>query len=150
MSSEFFRSQDDPLYIPEGGPGGAVSPPNVYEQVGEQGVKQLLLDFYQELHRSEISGMFQGNLEAAAEKSALFFIGLLGGPPLYHQTHGSPRMRMRHLPFRITDSFRHEWLRCFYKVLENPSRYNFPEESVSQFKEFLSSFSAWMVNSSDI
>ncbi|SMF28502.1 hypothetical protein [Pseudobacteriovorax antillogorgiicola] len=149
QKKDFFRSKNDPLHIPPGGPGASPSPPRVYDQMGEQSIQLMLKDFYKLLGSSEIAPMFPQELEQAAAKSALFFIGLLGGPPLYHQTYGPPRMRMRHLPFKITESHRQVWLACFYKVLENSERYRFPDQEIPAFKAFLEGFSGWMVNSED-
>ena len=84
---------------------------------------------------------------AASRKSAAFFVGLLGGPPLYHQLYGNPAMRARHMPFLIDEAARQEWLRCFETVLADaPARYNFPAEHLDGFRTFLHGFSAWMVN----
>jgi hemoglobin len=74
-------------------------------------------------------------------------VGLLGGPPLYHQRHGNPMMRARHLPFPIDQAARDVWLGCFERVLEDaPAKYNFPPEYLPPFREFLKGFSLWMMN----
>lgn len=147
MRDKFFRQAADPLHVPQSGPNEAVAPsPDMYAIMGDANIKAMLRDFYEELGRSSIAGMFPAELVPASEKSALFFIGLLGGPPLYMQAYGPPRMRARHLPFRITEAHRHEWLACFFRVLEHPERYQIPEEHLPGFKNFLESFSAWMVN----
>jgi len=147
MTETFFRKMDSPLHVPESGPNGAVAPSReIYAVMGDENIKAMLRDFYLKLGASAISGMFPRELVQASEKSALFFIGLLGGPPLYMQTYGPPRMRARHLPFRITDAHRREWLSCFDAVLEHPERYNFPQQHLEGFKKFLEGFSAWMVN----
>src|SRR5947208_3312298 len=74
-------------------------------------------------------------------------VTILGGPPLYFEKYGPPRMRARHLPFEIDESARQVWLRCFEKVLEGADvKYQFPMEHMEGFKDFLKSFSAWMVN----
>ena len=40
------------------------------------------------------------NLSYAAERLFMFLSGMLGGPPLYMDTFGPPRLRRKHLPFR--------------------------------------------------
>lgn len=150
MTNSFFRKADSPLHVPEAGPNGAEAPSGeIYAVMGDDNIKAMLRDFYKELGESAIAGMFPRELEKASEKSALFFIGLLGGPPLYMQTYGPPRMRARHLPFRITEAYRQEWLACFHKVLEHSERYQFPVEHLEGFKKFLEGFSGWMVNTAD-
>ncbi len=136
------------IYIPPGGPPRVTAPdPAIYAAMGEENIFAMLADFYVELESSSIRAMFPRNMQAASEKSAAFFVGLLGGPPLYHQRYGNPMMRARHLPFAIDEPARREWLRCFAAVLEDaPMRYNFPAEHLAGFWAFLEGFSGWMVN----
>lgn len=115
--------------------------------MGEDNVFRMMLDFYKELENSEIRHLFPPDMEEASRKSAAFFVTLLGGPPLYLEKYGSPRMRARHLPFEIDEPARQIWLRCFDKVLDDaPAKYNFPAQHLQGFKDFLKSFSSWMVN----
>jgi hemoglobin len=150
MTQKFFRKAQDPMHVPDSGPGGAEAPSRlIYAAMGDDNIKAMLRDFYLKLGESAIAGMFPKDLVAASEKSALFFIGLLGGPPVYMQTYGPPRMRARHLPFKINDEFRQVWLSCFYAVLEQREKYQFPLEHLDGFKRFLEGFSGWMVNTAD-
>lgn len=136
------------IYVPPGGPPRVSAPsPEIYARMGEDGITQMLEDFYRELEQSSLRAMFPADMVAASRKSAAFFVGLLGGPPLYHQRHGNPAMRARHMPFAIDEAGRREWLRCFDAVLEDaPARYGFPPEHLPGFRAFLHGFSAWMVN----
>src|SRR5262245_14846927 len=61
----------------------------------------MMEDFYAELEQSTLRPLFPADMMAASRKSAAFFIGLLGGPPLYHQRYGNPMMRARHMAFTI-------------------------------------------------
>jgi len=115
--------------------------------MGEANIFLMMSDFYKELERSEIRRLFPPDMEEASKKSALFFITLLGGPPLYLEKYGSPRMRARHLPFEIDESARQVWLQCFERILQGAeTKYQFPAQHLKGFKDFLHSFSAWMVN----
>lgn len=136
------------IYVPPGGP-PRVNPPDpaIYAAMGADNIYAMLADFYRELGHSPIAAMFPHDLEAASQKSAAFFVGLLGGPPLYHQRYGNPMMRARHMPFPIDERARQVWLACFARVLEEaPARYNFPPEHIMDFWAFLEGFSSWMVN----
>jgi hemoglobin len=136
------------IYVPPGGP-PRVNPPNpeIYAKMGADAIVQMLEDFYRELEHSSIRAMFPADMVAASRKSAAFFVGLLGGPPLYHQLYGNPAMRARHMPFLIDEAARQEWLRCFDVVLADaPTRYSFPAEHLPGFRTFLEGFSTWMVN----
>ena len=115
--------------------------------MGEANIFRLLEDFYTALEASAIRKIFPDDMQAASQKSAAFFVGLLGGPPLFHQRHGPPRLRSRHLPFPIDDTARQEWLRVFFATLEGAEeKYDFPAEHLPGFRDFLTSFSSWMVN----
>src|SRR5262249_43069776 len=131
------------IYTPPGGPPQGPGPSHeIYGLMGEANIFRMMSDFYKELEASEIRHLFPADMEKASQKSALFFIGLLGGPPLYMQTYGSPRMRARHLPFEIDEQARQVWLRCFDKVLEDAHiKYQFPMQHLAGFKDFLKSFS---------
>lgn len=136
------------IYVPPGGPPRVAAPdPEIYAIMGEANIFAMLEDFYQELDRSAIRTMFPRNLQKAAHKSAAFFVGLLGGPPLYHQRYGNPMMRARHMPFLIDEAARQEWLACFDRVLAHaPEKYHFPAQHLPGFRAFLEGFSSWMVN----
>jgi len=136
------------IYIPPSGPPRVASPsPEIYPQMGEANIFAMLEDFYRELEKSPLRTMFPKDMVKASQKSAAFFVGLLGGPPLYHQRYGNPMMRARHMPFVIDETARQEWLACFNRVLDHAvEKYKFPAEHLEGFRNFLVGFSGWMVN----
>jgi hemoglobin len=138
----------DEIFIPPEGPPRTQTPSAVvYQQMGQDNIRRMIQDLYRELERSSIRGMFPTDMERSAEKSALFFIGFLGGPPLYHETYGPPMLRKRHFPFAITEEARQVWLSCFDRILDNAAeQYDFPPDQVPVFRDFLHAFSGWMVN----
>lgn len=136
------------FFVPPGGPPRVTSPsPEIYAAMGEENIFAMLADFYAQLAESDIRGMFPRDMARASRKSAAFFVGLLGGPPLYHQKYGSPMMRARHMPFPIDEAARQVWLACFDAVLADATeKYSFPAEHLPTFRDFLEGFSGWMVN----
>ncbi|OQY92550.1 MAG: hypothetical protein B6D41_08230 [Chloroflexi bacterium UTCFX4] len=136
------------FFIPPVQPQQIVSPSRaIYTVMGQENITRMMEDFYVELEASSIRAMFPADMRAAAHKSATYFIGIMGGPPLYQQRYGNPMMRARHLPFPITQAARDEWLDCFERVLQDaPARYQFPSEHLDGFREFLRGFSTWMIN----
>ena len=136
------------IYVPRIDPAQIKAPSrDVYDRMGEANIFAMIEAFYRELERSSLRPLFPDDLIAASKRSAAFFVGLLGGPPLYHQRYGNPAMRARHLPFAITLRAREEWLACFDRVLADaPARYGFPAEHLPGFRAFLRDFSLWMVN----
>lgn len=139
---------NDEPYVPPIRPNQVPPPPrDLYIIMGEANIRQMLSDFYAELAVSSIKEMFPKDMERASQKSADFFIGLFGGPPIYHQKYGNPMMRARHMPFKIDAAARQVWLDCFEAVLEDgTTKYGMPEPQMAAFREFLIGFSAWMVN----
>ena len=139
---------DRDIYVPAIDP-SRIPPPSreIYALMGEANIFRMIEDFYVELERSSLRPLFPPDMRAAAQRSAAFFVGLLGGPPLYHQRHGNPMMRARHMAFAVTPRARDEWLACFDRVLADaPTRYRFPTQHLEGFRRFLGDFSLWMVN----
>lgn len=150
------RSKDErvsrSVFVPNIDP-GQIPPPSreIYGRMGEANILRMMEEFYGELERTSLRPLFPADMVAASRRSAAFFVGLLGGPPLYHQRYGNPMMRARHLSFPITLRAREEWLACFDRVLAHaPERYAFPAEYLPGFRAFLEGFSLWMVNTEDL
>lgn len=143
-----------PIFTPSGGPPQTDGIPSaVYEAMGEEQILAFFEAFYRRLGGSAIADMFpssEKNLMRSAEKSAAMFTFLFGGPHVYQRKYGRPMMRARHLPFVITESGRQEWLRCYQLTLDEAAeKYNMPEEHIPAVWEFVSAFSAWMVNAEE-
>jgi hemoglobin len=136
------------MYVPPIDPRSIVAPSReIFDAMGEENIVRMIGDLYVELEQSLIRPMFGADMRHGAERSAAFFVGLLGGPPRYYERYGNPMMRARHMPFVIDPAARDVWLACFDKVLENAvERYAFPAQHLPGFKAFLSGFSMWMVN----
>jgi len=54
------------------------------------------------------------SLERAEEKLVDYLTGWLGGPPLYTDKYGHPRLRQRHLIASIGEAEVTGWLLCFH------------------------------------
>lgn len=144
-------NQPRDVFVPAMNPGAIPGPSReIYAHMGRDNIYRMLEDFYRELGGSSIRGMFPRDMVRASKKSAAFFVQLLGGPQEYNERFGEPRMRARHMPFRITTDARNEWLACFERVLGRAvADYAFPEAHLEGFRQFLHGFSMWMVNTAD-
>jgi hemoglobin len=99
--------------------GGALTPGDVYAAVGgdENGGPEAfaaLADaFYAGVEADPLlRPMYsEGDLAEARENLALFLMQYFGGPAVYAEKRGHPRLRMRHLPFVIGAAERDAWLR---------------------------------------
>ncbi|MGB5563126.1 MAG: group II truncated hemoglobin, partial [Sedimenticolaceae bacterium] len=93
-----------------------------YEALGgEAGVRELVDRFYNYMdtddHASGVRRMHAQNLRVSREKLFLFLTGWMGGPDLYVQKYGHPRLRRRHMPFAIGKQERDQWMYCMRKAL---------------------------------
>jgi hemoglobin len=60
----------------------------------------------------------QDDLGPARERLALFLGQYWGGPQVYSDQRGHPRLRMRHGPFTIGDEERDHWVTAMLEALE--------------------------------
>jgi hemoglobin len=90
---------------------------------GEAKVRQLVQRFYHlmdelpEAHR--IRKMHHISLKSAEDKLFMFLSGWMGGPQLYVEKFGHPRLRQRHLPFSVGDTERDQWMMCMTQALDD-------------------------------
>ncbi len=134
-------------YIPGIKPNVTLPLIQMYEIMGEGGIRKMVSDFYDLLAESQIKDLFPKNpiaLEKAKEHSADFFIQICGGPAYFNQNRGQPRLNQRHLPFKITPEAREIWLSCYRQVL---LQLELPDDVLISFWNYLDVFSKWMVNS---
>ncbi len=66
----------------------------------------------------ELLAMHPQPLDAIREKFFEFLSGWFGGPALFEEKYGHPRLRARHMPFSIDERMRDQWLLCMYQVLD--------------------------------
>ena len=97
--------------------------PSLYEKLGgETGLRSLVNRFYDLVEASpeaqDLRRLHAKILNQSREKLFMFLSGWSGGPQLYMQRFGHPRLRMRHMPFSIGTVERDQWLWCMNKVLD--------------------------------
>jgi hemoglobin len=94
-----------------------------YEKIGgEVGVRELVDKFYDYMDQHDdvqkLRNLHAKSLNASREKLFLFLSGWLGGPDLYVQKYGHPRLRARHLPFSIGIEERDQWMQCMHAAMQ--------------------------------
>lgn len=97
--------------------------PTPYELLGgETGIRRLVDRFYDLMdsapEAANVRALHAASLKASREKLRLFLTGWTGGPPVYVERYGHPRLRMRHFPFAIGQRERDEWLWCMDRALD--------------------------------
>jgi len=93
-----------------------------YERIGgEAKLLHLVQRFYQYMdaltETKPIRDMHAKNLKVSEEKLFMFLSGWMGGPSLYMEKFGHPRLRMRHVAFAIDESARDQWMLCMTHAL---------------------------------
>ena len=66
-----------------------------------------------------LRGLHPPDLADSRRKLTMFFSGWLGGPQLYVEQYGHPRLRARHMPFPIGETERDQWLACMSMALDD-------------------------------
>ncbi|RKZ78877.1 MAG: hemoglobin-like protein [Gammaproteobacteria bacterium] len=94
-----------------------------YERIGgDEAVRRLCQTFYQIMSDTPqtqlIRAMHPENIKISEDKLYMFLSGWLGGPQLYTDKYGHPRLRGRHLPFPIGIEERDQWLYCMAQALK--------------------------------
>ncbi|WP_333608500.1 group II truncated hemoglobin [Arsukibacterium sp.] len=89
---------------------------------GETTVRQLANRFYDIMasdpQAAELYAIHPLPLDAIRQKFFEFLSGWLGGPALFEQKYGHPRLRARHLPFQVNEKLRNQWMYCMDKALD--------------------------------
>lgn len=95
----------------------------LYEAIGgDPAVRALTHRFYELMdtlpEASNVRAVHPPSLQGSEEKFYEYMTGYLGGPPLYTDKRGHPRLRSRHFVAEIGPVERDEWLLCFRRALD--------------------------------
>ncbi|OUR97485.1 globin [Halobacteriovorax marinus] len=95
-----------------------------YLLIGEEkGIRKLVDRFYHYMgtlsEAKRCRDLHIGDIEPIKEKLFMFLSGWLGGPSLYIEKFGHPKMRRRHFPFEIGIIEKDEWLLCMRKAMDD-------------------------------
>ena len=97
-------------------------PDTAFALLGGEAEVRLLVDRFYDLMDLEsayagIRRLHPSTLEGSRDKLHWFLCGWLGGPDLYQQRFGHPRLRARHLPYEIGIAERDQWLACMAQAM---------------------------------
>jgi hemoglobin len=95
----------------------ATKPDTPYALIGgEPTVRALVQRFYELMDTLPeaygIRKLHPADLSGSENKLYMYLTGWLGGPQLYVEKFGHPRLRGRHLPFPIGTAERDQWMLC--------------------------------------
>ena len=119
---------------------------SLYELVGgETGLRVLVERFYDLINSAPeaagIRALHPKSLKQSREKFFMFLSGWTGGPQLYIEKYGHPRLRMRHMPFAISSVERDQWIWCMHKALDesqlDPRAVEYLKKHLAESADFL-------------
>lgn len=90
---------------------------------GEQKIRELVDRFYDLMDSRDdtqpLRQMHARDLRVSRDKLFMFLSGWLGGPQLYIEKYGHPRLRQRHMPFAVDSAARDQWMSCMIQAMED-------------------------------
>ena len=116
----------------------------VYERIGPDGFERLVRAFYRRVAADPLlSAMYPEDVEPAERRLRLFLIQLYGGPATYSEERGHPRLRKRHMGFRIDQAARDVWIRHMRAALDEAQ---IPEPTHSEMVRYFEASATAMIN----
>jgi hemoglobin len=104
------------------------TPPSLYDLLGGEPhatkqIREIVEAFYDVMDSDEkaktIRLIYPEDLTSSREKLFMFLVSWTGGPQLYIGRYGHPFLRRRHLPFKIGEEERDQWMYCMTKGMLN-------------------------------
>ncbi|MGV7519998.1 globin [Mycobacterium pseudokansasii] len=105
--------------------------------------------FYEQVAEDEILRPLypEKDLSGAEARLRMFLEQYWGGPRTYSEQRGHPRLRMRHMPFRITPIERDAWLRCMHTAVASIDAQTLDDERRRELLAYLEMAAHSLVNS---
>ena len=120
-----------------------------YERVGgHETFTRLVREFYAGVATDEpLRALYpEADLGPAERRLRMFLEQYWGGPTTYSQERGHPRLRMRHVPYRVTMDMRDRWLRHMLAAVDTLGLDDLHD---SQLRDYLVRAADSLVNSLD-
>ncbi|MBO0865791.1 MAG: globin [Mycobacterium sp.] len=89
----------------------------------------------------------EDDLAGAEERLRMFLEQYWGGPRTYSERRGHPRLRMRHVPFRISPIERDAWLRCMHIAVASIDSQTLDDAHRKELLDYLEMAAHSLVNS---
>jgi hemoglobin len=117
----------------------------IYSAIGREGFERLVAAFYRQIPGDDVLGPIYPahDLQGAEQRLRDFLIFRFGGPPVYIEQRGHPRLRMRHAPFSIGQVERDRWLQLMNSALDTA---RLPDEVQPILRAFFESTATFLMN----
>jgi hemoglobin len=114
---------------------------------GTENIRTLVETFYDIMQTAPkaapILALHPADLTSSREKLFMFLTGWTGGPQLYIERYGHPRLRARHMPFSIGEAERDQWMYCMISAM---NQMNLDEKLMQKLAEQLYGVADFMRN----
>lgn len=110
---------------------------------GEAGIRRMVTAFYQRVRTDDLIGPMypEGDWDGAEDRLAEFLLFRLGASTRYLETRGHPKLRMRHITFKIGLAERDRWLELMTAAMEEtgipPAAREFLDPFFAQVADFM-------------
>ncbi|HEY9678951.1 MAG TPA: globin [Drouetiella sp.] len=118
---------------------------HIYQRIGDTAPYYKLVDeFYSRIEEDKLlRPMYPKDVTEAKRKLALFLIQRTGGETTYSDERGHPRMRGRHMPFKIGVPERDAWMRNMTAAVDSVPEFAPHREDLMAFFDH---FATFMIN----
>jgi hemoglobin len=120
----------------------------IYSAIGQDGFERLVASFYRQVPDDDVLGPIYpaDDLQGAERRLRDFLIFRFGGPPVYIEQRGHPRLRVRHVPFSIGQRERDRWVQLMNRALDEA---HLPDDVKQVLRAFFASTATFLMNRPD-
>ncbi|MFH0412197.1 globin [Corynebacterium sp. L4756] len=126
-----------------------MQPASVYEAIGGMPTfEKIVRGFYEQIPEDDILGpMYPAEDMAGAEdRLRWFLVQYWGGPALFNENRGAPRLRMRHFEFPIDMAAHDRWLELMANSLEKIDEETIPQAYRQMIWQHMQQVAAMLIN----
>lgn len=117
----------------------------IYDIIGPEGFKSLVAGFYERVATDDLLRPLypEEDLAPAERRLRLFLQQYFGGPTTYSIERGHPRLRARHMPFKIDQAARDRWMQHMGASLDEQ---DFPDEVKAIMRDYFEQGATFLMN----
>ncbi|WP_083306547.1 MULTISPECIES: globin [unclassified Corynebacterium] len=126
-----------------------MQPTSVYEAVGGmETFEKLVSGFYAQVRTDDLIGPMypDDDWEGAQQRLTWFLVQYWGGPQLFSEQRGHPRLRMRHAPYPIDMAAHDRWLELMGNSLAQIDEETIPPAYRAMIWDHMERVAAMLIN----
>lgn len=122
-----------------------ISTHEIYGAIGHDGLARICDEFYRQVPDDDILGPMypESDMDGAHERLLQFLVYRFGGPQDYIEKRGHPRLRGRHMPFKIDQAARDRWMKIMRFAIEQAE---IPAAVAAALDDFFDQTASFMIN----